>query len=436
MLTGQLSVMFFLQMAVIVATSRALGWLVKRFFGQPHVVGEIIGGVLLGPSLFGALAPEAQGWLFPDQSRDVLFVIAQLGVGVYMFVVGLTFNVGHFRANARSAAAVSLSGMAAPFALALLITPWLLQTPGLFSQGIHAPQATLFMGACIAITAFPVLARIIEERRLANTPLGALTLAAGAIDDVGAWVTLAIVLATVGGGAAVAVKAIGGAVAIVFFMLMIAPKLLLPLARMVEKQGKVSHVVLGVVFTTFMLSAYAADSVGLHAVFGGFILGAAMPRGLLASELRRLLEPFATVVLVPVFFCYSGLNTQLSVVGQPHLLVIAVAILAVSVLAKFGACWAAARLTGQENSTALGIGALMNARGLMELIIINIGLQRGIVETPLFSMMVMMTIVTTLMATPVFELVYGKRARARGELGALVETEGPTAGTKSMTAGR
>jgi Kef-type K+ transport system membrane component KefB len=340
-----------------------------------------------------------------------------------MFVVGLGFNVEHFRSNAKSAAAVSMSGIAAPFLAAVLLTPWLISTHGLFSEGIAAPQAMLFLGACIAITAFPVLARIIEERRLNNTPLGALTLSAGAVGDVVAWAILAIVLASLGAGVGFALKTIIGAVLLVAAMLAIVPRLLAPLAKMAERSGKLTHFALGVVIGAFLLSAYAADFIGLHSVFGGFMLGAVMPRGFLASAVRRLLEPFATVILVPVFFCYSGLNTQLTTVAGANLLLIALVVLAASILAKFGACWAAARLTGQNNSTALAVGALMNARGLMELIIINIGLQRGIIEAPLFSMMVVMTVATTFMATPVFEWTYGRKARERGELGALSDDD-------------
>jgi protein translocase SecG subunit len=169
----------------------------------------------------------------------------------------------------------------------------------------------------------------------------------------------------------------------------------------------------------FMLSAYTADVIGLHAVFGGFLLGCVMPRGILADLIKSKLEAVTVIVLLPMFFTYSGLNTQLTLVADPSLLAIALAVLACSVFAKFGACWAAARLTGQDNRTALGVGVLMNARGLMELIIINIGLQAGVIGPALFSMLVLMAMVTTLMASPIFELVYGRKARASGELGAL-----------------
>jgi len=427
MTAAELSVVFFLQMFVIIAVSRLVGWLAKKYLGQPQVVGEMIAGVLLGPSLFGLLAPDLQHMLFPKDSKSVLYVGAQLGVGLYMFLVGLGFQADHFKSNARSAAAVSLSGMAAPFLVAVAIAPWLLHL-GLFGKGIDTFQATLFMGAAISITAFPMLARIIHERGLSKTPLGTLSLSAGAIDDAGAWTVLAIVLATFGGGPAVAVKAIVGGLVFVGFMLTLGPKLLAPLGRWAERQGKVTPNMLGVVVMLFMLSAWAMDAVGIHAVFGGFILGTVLPRGVLSREVKKQLEPFAVVLLLPMFFTFSGLHTQLTMVNSFGLVAVTLVILAGSILAKGGACWAAARLTGQDNATACGIGALMNARGLMELIIINIGLQKGIIGPALFSMLVLMAIITTLMASPLFELLYGKAARARGELGALDESEDEDSG--------
>lgn len=199
-------------------------------------------------------------------------------------------------------------------------------------------------------------------------------------------------------------------------MLTVGPRLLAPLGRRVEREGKVSASVLGVILILFMLCAWVMDAVGIHAVFGGFILGVAMPRGLLTQQVRAQLEPFAVLVLLPMFFTFSGLNTQLTMVDNIGLLGVTALILVGSILAKGGACWAAARLTGQDNRTAMGIGALMNARGLMELIIINIGLQRGIISPALFSILVLMAIVTTLMASPLFEQVYGRKARREGLL--------------------
>ena len=409
MTPSELSAYFFVQLALIIATCRVIGYAVRRWLGQPQVVGEMIAGVVLGPSLFGYVLPDVQAALFPPETKNVLFVCAQLGVGLYMFLVGLGFRSDHFRSQMGSAAAVSFTGMAAPFLVAVFLAPMLQRVPGLFAADVNQFQATLFLGACIAITAFPMLARIIHERGLTDTKLGSLTLSAGAIDDAAAWTVLAIVLASFGDGPLVAIKAIVGGAGFAAFMLIFGRRLLAPLGRIAERDGKVTHSMLAAVLVLFMLCAFAMDYIGIHAVFGGFVLGICMPRGVLASDTQRQLEPVIMVLLIPMFFTYSGLNTQLTVVNNAELLAIAMGILAASILAKGVACYVAARLTGQDNATALAIGALMNARGMMELIIINIGLQRGIIGPALFSMLVIMAIVTTFMASPLFDLVYGRK---------------------------
>jgi Kef-type K+ transport system membrane component KefB len=419
MSNAQLSILFFAQMLVILVTCRGVGWLGKKYFHQPQVVGEMIAGVLLGPTLLGLIAPDLQKALFPKESISVLYVCAQFGVGLYMFLVGLGFRKDHFKANIGAAAAVSISGMAAPFVVAIMITPWLMTIPGLFSDKATQFNATLFMGAAIAITAFPMLARIIHERGLTNSKLGTLSLSAGAIDDAGAWCVLAIVLASFGAGASLAITTIVGGIIFASVVLLLGPRLLAPLGRIVEREGKITPNVLGVTLMAFMLCAAIADGIGLHAVFGGFLLGTVMPRGKFVEELKKQLEPFAVVVLLPTFFTFSGLNTELTMINNMELVLIALAVLVGSIIAKGGACYVAARLCGQDNRTALGIGALMNSRGLMELIIINIGLQKGVIGTGLFSMLVLMAIVTTLMASPLFEAVYGKKARESGELASL-----------------
>ena len=418
---GDFSIHFFLQLAAILIACRIVGWLGKTLLGQPQVVGEMIAGVVLGPSLLGLLFPGLQGAIFPKETRNVLYAGAQLGVGLYMFLVGTTLRIDHVRAKARSAAGVSFAGIAAPFLIAILITPYLLGIPGLFAPGISRLNATLFMGACIALTAFPMLARIINERGLAASSLGTLSLTAGAFDDAVSWCVLAVVLATFGGGAGVAVLAIGGGVIWATLVIVFGPRLLAPLARRVEAAGEMSTTMLAVTLASFCLSAFLMDAVGIHAIFGGFIMGTVMPRGAFADELKRKVEPLAVTLLLPMFFTYSGLNTRLDMVASGQLLLIALGILAASILAKGGACYLAARLAGEDNRTALAIGALMNSRGLMELIIINIGLQKGIIGPALFAMLVLMAIVTTMMAGPLFELVYGRTARRTGELGSLRE---------------
>ena len=420
-----LSAAFFLQMAVILIACRLVGLLAKKI-GQPQVVGEMIAGVLLGPSLLGYLWPDSAKLIFTHESRGILYAGAQLGVGLYMFLVGLEFNTGHFKSRARSAACVSVAGMVVPFILGALLVLWLQHIPGIFTPKVRYFEGALFLGAAIAITAFPMLARIISERGLSGTPLGTLALAAGAIDDAAAWCVLAIVLATFGasqplqlGGLTIGAEtvAIGGAALYGILALTIGRKLLSALGVRAEKQGGVSQAMMAVVLALFCLAAWYADIIGVHAVFGGFILGIAMPRGVFADDLRRKIEPFTVVFLLPMFFTFSGLNTHLDVFVDPKLMLVGIVVLIASVLGKGVACWAAARLNGEDNATSLAVGTLMNARGLMELIIINIGLQHGIIGQPLFSILVMMAIITTLMATPIFEMVYGRKARLSGELG-------------------
>ncbi len=417
MTSAELSAAFFLQMFVMLAVCRGVGWLARRL-GQPQVVGEMIAGVFLGPSLLGFLLPDAQQFLFPKESLKVLYVGAQLGVGLYMFLVGVEFDLGTFRERARSAASVSFAGMAAPFVLGGALAVGLMKLPGLFSEKATLFEAMLFMGAAMSITAFPMLARIIYERGLTGTPLGTLALAAGAIGDAGAWCVLAIVLASFGAGPLVAVKAIGGGVLYAVVVLTVGRRLLVRLGAAAERAGQVSPTILAITLTLFMAAVWITDSIGIHAVFGGFLLGIAMPRGFFARELQRQLEPFAVVFLLPMFFTFSGLNTRLDMVNNGPMLAIAAAVIAAACLGKGGACWAAARLNGEDNRTALAVGTLMNSRGLMELIIINIGLQKGVIQPALFSIMVLMAIVTTLMASPMFEWVYGRHARKMGALGA------------------
>lgn len=403
----QLVGLFLLQLGCILLAAQVFGRL-ARYIGQPRVVGEMIAGIALGPSLLGWYLPELQQAIFIPETRSWLYFGAQLGVGLYMFLVGLEFNTRLFRQQAQSALTVSLAGMLVPFGVAALLALWLLPMPGLFAPGISYANAALFLGAAIAITAFPMLARIIYERGLAGTKLGTLALAAGAIDDAAAWLVLALVLASFGGGSELLIKALLGGSLYAWLMLTKMRLWLQPLADRVALTEQLAAWQFMLILLLFALSAWSMDFVGLHAVFGGFLLGVAMPRGTLVSLLQRRLEKPVLLLLLPMFFTYSGLNTRLDVLGASGLWLVTLVVLACSILAKFVACWAAARLKGADNPTALAIGALMNARGLMELIIINIALSYGVIEQGLFSMLVVMAIVTTLMAAPLFQLVYGR----------------------------
>ena len=236
------------------------------------------------------------------------------------------------------------------------------------------------------------------------------------MDDAAAWCVLAVVLSTFGDNTMLAYKAIGGGLAYAVIVLTLGRRLLSRLGTVTERAGSVTPPMLGVILALVMFSSWVTDMLGIYAVFGAFILGCAMPRGLLAREIQTQIEPMTVVFLLPLFFTFSGLNTRLDLVDKPWMWVVALIVLTAACVGKGVACWAAARLHGEDNPTALAIGALMNARGLMELIILNIGLERGVILPTLFSIMVVMAIVTTLMASPVFEWTYGRRARAQGEL--------------------
>ena len=401
----EISVLFFLQLALILTVCRTVGWLAK-WVGQPQVVAEMIAGVVMGPSLFGWFLPDVQAWLFPATSTGLLYAVSQVGLVLYMFLVGLEFDTGLIRNRLRSAASVSLSGILVPFGLGCILGYFLVQGNDFFGAEVVAWEAMFFVGASMSITAFPMLARIIYERGLSGTSLGTLALAAGSIDDGAAWCVLAVVLASFSGAPMIAVLAIGGGTLYAVGTLTIGSKLLQPLGVMAEREKGVSPTLLTITLIVVMLGAWFTDRIGIYAVFGAFIMGAAMPRGRFAQEIQRQIEPLTTTFLLPLFFVYSGLNTRINLVDSAWLWGIALVVLLAACLGKGVACWAAARFSGEDNRNALAIGTLMNARGLMELIILNIGLQRGIITPLLFTVMVIMAIVTTLMASPIFEWVY------------------------------
>jgi Kef-type K+ transport system membrane component KefB len=409
MSTQELSVRFFLQLAFILAVCRATGWVFRRF-GQSQVVSEMIAGVLMGPSLFGWLFPAASAHLFPSESRPILYAASQVGLSLYMFTVGLDFDLSLISRRLRSAASVSLAGIVTPFALGGLLAVWLHRDGSLFAAAVTPLQAVLFMGASMSITAFPMLARIIVEQGLASTPLGTLVLAAGAIDDAAAWCVLALVLGSFQSDPRIALVAIGGGLLFAVFTLGVVRRLLRPLGEAVERAGSLDTGTFTLVLALVMAGSWFTDHIRIYAVFGAFITGIAMPRGRFAAELKRMMGPLVTTFLLPLFFVYSGLNTKIGLVAGGRMWLVAVLVLIAAVAGKGLACYLAARFHGESHREAVAVGTLMNARGLMELIILNIGLEADIIQPGLFAVMVLMAIVTTLMATPIFEAVYGKAA--------------------------
>ena len=408
----QLAVQFFLQIAVVLLFCRLVGWIAARF-GQPQVVAEMVAGVLLGPSLFGWLLPEWQRWLFPwdgaqgvRDSQSYLFPASQLGLALYMFVVGMEFRVDIVRQRFRSSLAVSVAGMIAPFVLGAGLGWVIYRQTNLFPGRTSLAEAMLFLGASMCITAFPMLARIIHFKKLAGTTMGTVALGAGAMDDATAWCLLAVVLASFDDHWNHALRTIAGGGAYVALTLFCLRPLLMRAQKRLVIDGSLTDAGLVVGLSLMALGAWFTDLIGLHAVFGAFLMGAAMPRGVVSRDLIARIEPLTVALLLPLFFTYSGLNTRIGLLDSGFLWLMCAAVLVVAILGKGVACWLAARATGIPNREALGIGVLMNARGLMELIIINIGLQRGIISPALFATLVIMAVVTTLMASPVFERLF------------------------------
>jgi K+:H+ antiporter len=404
-----LAALLFVQLAVILAACRGLGWIFARV-RQPLVVAEMVAGFLLGPSLFGLLAPSLQARLFAPDSKHTLFVLSQIGLVLYMFSVGLDFRTDLVARYRRRALGVSATGIVAPFAVAAGLAIVLLRIGGFFADGLRPIHAVLFLGAAMSITAFPVLARIISERGIAGTTVGSLSLAAGAMDDAAAWIILAIVLGSFTGTASLALVAAGGALLYVAVVFAGARRVLAPLAAAAERADTVRTRSLVTVLCLLAAGAWFTDYIGIHSVFGAFILGVGVPRGALARELRRAIEPLTLALFVPLFFVYSGLNTRLTLLDSATLWLVTAAVFIGACAAKGGACWVAARLSGAPPRHALAIGTLMNARGMVELVLANIGLQRGIITPTLFVILVLMAIGTTVMTGPLFSLIWERES--------------------------
>jgi len=398
-----------LALAAVLVTGRLLG-LLFRYVGQPPVIGEVLGGILLGPSLLGRIAPEAAGYLFPPSVAPSLGIVAQLGVILYMFLVGLEWNPGLLRQRAHATVAISHASILAPFLLGAALA--LLLYPQLSNRDVPFTSFALFLGVAMSITAFPVLARILTDWRMQKTRLGVIALACAATDDVTAWCLLALVVGVAQAKMGGALLTIGLAVAYLGFMLLVVQPLA---ARLLSgfDEARLTPGIVALVFAALLMSALATEFIGVHAIFGAFLLGAVIPHdSAIARTLTWKLKDLVTVLLLPAFFALTGMRTQIALVSGAEEWVLCGLIVLVATAGKFGGTLLSARVTGLDWRDSASLGILMNTRGLMELIVLNIGLDLKVISPTLFAMMVLMALVTTMAATPILQLLTAASPRS------------------------
>lgn len=409
---------FFLAVVAILVVVRLVCMAAVKL-GQPPVVGEMISGVLLGPSLLGLVLPDVQAALFPDAIRSLLYVGGQIGLVIYMFGAGYEFNLSSVGKSRKSVAAISSAGTLVPLALGFGVSAVGLSWVGIGKEGVSPVTSMAFVGVALAITAFPMLARIITERGIASTKFGSLALACGALDDVLAWILLAVVLGMHAGSAGPVALALGGGLLFAGLVFIVGRRLLAKAMR--SERVSVDQRVLITAMTLFA-AAWFTDTIGLYAVFGAFCVGIAFPRTPAADAVLAKIMPIGRIVFLPLFFTYSGLNTRFALLADPKILAFAVLCVVVAVVGKLGASWGAARLAGEPPAIATRVGVLVNARGLMQLIALNVGLAAGIVSPALFTVLVLVALVTTIMTAPLLSWL-DRRDTRRGSIDVLLTAE-------------
>lgn len=388
----------FLRVLIALAAIIILGRFLSRLFarvGQPPVIGEVVAGILLGPSLLGT---GLSSLVLPASAAPYLGVIAQLGVVLFMFLIGLELNPALLKSRTHAIVGTSYAGILAPFTLGAALALFLY--PRLSSSDVSFTSFALFMGVAMSITAFPVLARLLGDYHMTSTKLGVVALSCAAVDDVTAWCLLAFVVgiakAQAGNGLIVAV----GAVAYIAFMFVVGRP---GLERIIRRWGKEhqSRTLVAVIFVALLLSAIITEAIGIHAIFGAFLLGAIIPHdSSVARSLAGQLKNLVTILLLPAFFAYTGMRTRIDLLSEPSLWLIFGAIFLAATLGKFGGVLAAARVSGMGWHSSAILGTLMNTRGLMELIVLNVGLDLGVISPRLFALMVLMALATTALTSP------------------------------------
>jgi Kef-type K+ transport system membrane component KefB len=399
-------------LATIVVTARVVGALFG-LLGQPAVIGEMVGGILLGPSLLGRLSPQLSAALLPPSVMPFLNVYAQLGVILYLFLVGLELDLGVIRKSGHATLAISHASIIVPFLLGSLMA--LALYPLLSASEVRFTVFALFLGVSLSVTAFPVLARILTDLRISKSRMGVIALTCAAIDDVTAWCLLALVVS-------IAQARVGDAlrtVALTVAFLCIVLQVVAPIARRsiprLDRSPHLTRTALSLVLVAMLASSMATEYIGIHGFFGAFLLGAIIPHGSrVAAEVSRRLDDFVAVLFLPVFFAYTGMRTEIALLNDLQSWLLCGAILAIACLGKFGGTLAAARLSGLPWRDSAALGVLMNTRGLVQLIVLNIGLDLGLISPRLFTMLVLMALLTTLMTTPLLQRLLRKHPWVEG----------------------
>jgi Kef-type K+ transport system membrane component KefB len=394
------------QVATILIVARLIGWLFRRFH-QPRVVGEMVAGILLGPTLLGWAAPGVSAALFPPASMGYLNALSQMGLLLFMFLVGLELDLEQLRKLGRVATTTSLTSIITPFILGFLLAIYLY--PRLSDHGVSFTGFALFMSIAMSITAFPVLARILTERDLLRSKVGSVAITCAAANDVMAWVILAGIIVLIRSSSLplplwVMLAGLG---VFILLMLIVVRRALQKLVTFYERQGGFTHDILAVVLLLVMASGWMTEFLGIHALFGAFLAGAIMPRHHeLSRELLQRCEALIVTLLLPLYFAFTGLRSSFFLISGARMWVYCAMIIALAIIGKLLGSLIAARINGMSWREATAVGVLMNTRGLVELVILNIGLDLGILSPALFSIMVLMALVTTFMTSPLISWIY------------------------------
>ena len=401
-------ILVLVEVLIVIGLSRLVG-LGFRSIKQPLVIGEIVAGIMLGPSLFGLVAPHLAVTLFPPETIPFLNVLSQVGLIFFMFLIGLELNPKYLSGQLEVAVLTSHVSILVPFSLGTLLA--VILYPLVSNASVSFTAFTLFLGAAMSITAFPVLARIITEKNLQGTRLGTLALTCAAVDDVTAWCLLAVAIAVARtGDFAGAVPTIIASIVYIGLMLTVGRWFLKGLAKHYLRAGRLSQLLLAGIYMGVVASALITELIGIHLIFGAFLLGAAMPKNEdLVRELAVKTEDFVLIFLLPIFFAYSGLKTQIGLLNRPELWLLCALVLGVAIAGKYVGTYVAARVSGISKREASALGWLMNTRGLTELIVLNIGLELGVISPLIFTMLVIMALVTTFMTSPLLEWIYPKK---------------------------